>query len=334
MPAMGAAWAQGGLGRWAAWGCSPDHRLSAPGVMRRAYYEAWLGRLSGSGTRSRGRRKGCRYIGGCVAFINIAKCNFLTVFGIRQLHHPWVFCIAAGAASFSPSFVEKRDVDRKIAGRSFWPFSPSAFSLIGTFIVRSGMLTSVACLRQRPQSGGVYILGILCSFMGGCAAALIAFRARLEWEAKGRVLDRQPGKPASSRVKQPPARGSPTFVVFNRHDLAPLSSRDVRWDRTVSGPVRPSSTWPLPPPSSSCWPWPCQDRLRHCCRGKRAKIGRALQGSLVAGDGSRGGARGPCWNLTHTAIPNRVKLSVGCFAPGSGVVGLSVWLEWRAPCRL
>lgn len=56
------------------------------------------------------------------------------------------------------------------------------FSLIGTFIVRSGVLTSVHAFANDPERG-VFILAILAIFMGG-ALVLFAFRAGA-MEAKG-----------------------------------------------------------------------------------------------------------------------------------------------------
>ncbi len=56
------------------------------------------------------------------------------------------------------------------------------FSLVGTFIVRSGVLTSVHAFASDPARG-VFILGILGVFMGG-ALTLFAFRASA-MEAKG-----------------------------------------------------------------------------------------------------------------------------------------------------
>jgi len=56
------------------------------------------------------------------------------------------------------------------------------FSLIGTFIVRSGLLTSVHAFANDPERG-VFILFILVAFIGG---ALILFAARAQaMEAKG-----------------------------------------------------------------------------------------------------------------------------------------------------
>ena len=50
-----------------------------------------------------------------------------------------------------------------------------SFSLLGTFLVRSGVLTSVHAFATDPTRG-VFILAILCLFIGG-ALALFAFRA-------------------------------------------------------------------------------------------------------------------------------------------------------------
>ncbi|MEH6718948.1 MAG: heme lyase CcmF/NrfE family subunit [Aurantimonas endophytica] len=50
-----------------------------------------------------------------------------------------------------------------------------SLSLLGTFLVRSGVLTSVHAFAVDPERG-VFILGILCIFIGG-SLALFAFRA-------------------------------------------------------------------------------------------------------------------------------------------------------------
>ncbi|WP_062211818.1 heme lyase CcmF/NrfE family subunit [Aureimonas sp. AU12] len=50
-----------------------------------------------------------------------------------------------------------------------------SFSLLGTFLVRSGVLTSVHAFAVDPERG-VFILGILCVFIGG-SLALFALRA-------------------------------------------------------------------------------------------------------------------------------------------------------------
>ena len=90
---------------------------------------------------------------------------------------PWLF---AAALLHSAIVVEKREALKSwtilLAILAF------GFSLIGTFIVRSGVLTSVHAFANDPERG-VFILMILAFFMGG---ALILFAARASvMEAKG-----------------------------------------------------------------------------------------------------------------------------------------------------
>jgi cytochrome c-type biogenesis protein CcmF len=90
---------------------------------------------------------------------------------------PWLF---AAALLHSAIVVEKREALKSwtilLAILAF------GFSLIGTFIVRSGLLTSVHAFAMDPERG-VFILMILAVFMGG-ALMLFALRAG-EMEAKG-----------------------------------------------------------------------------------------------------------------------------------------------------
>ncbi|WP_121061695.1 heme lyase CcmF/NrfE family subunit [Chachezhania antarctica] len=90
---------------------------------------------------------------------------------------PWLL---AGALLHSAIVVEKREALKSwtilLAILAF------GFSLIGTFIVRSGVLTSVHAFANDPERG-VFILMILAFFTGG-ALTLYAARARL-LEAKG-----------------------------------------------------------------------------------------------------------------------------------------------------
>ena len=90
---------------------------------------------------------------------------------------PWLF---AAALLHSAIVVEKREALKSwtilLAILAF------GFSLIGTFIVRSGLLTSVHAFAMDPDRG-VFILMILAAFMGG-ALTLFAFRAPV-LEAKG-----------------------------------------------------------------------------------------------------------------------------------------------------
>jgi cytochrome c-type biogenesis protein CcmF len=90
---------------------------------------------------------------------------------------PWLL---AAALLHSAIVVEKREALKSwtilLAIMAF------GFSLIGTFIVRSGVITSVHAFANDPERG-VYILAILLVFMGG---ALILFAARASaMEAKG-----------------------------------------------------------------------------------------------------------------------------------------------------
>jgi cytochrome c-type biogenesis protein CcmF len=90
---------------------------------------------------------------------------------------PWLF---AAALLHSAIVVEKREALKSwtilLAILAF------GFSLIGTFIVRSGVLTSVHAFANDPERG-VFILLILGVFMGG-ALTLFALRASA-MEAKG-----------------------------------------------------------------------------------------------------------------------------------------------------
>lgn len=90
---------------------------------------------------------------------------------------PWLL---AGALVHSAIVVEKREALKSwtilLAILAF------GFSLIGTFIVRSGVITSVHAFANDPERG-VFILAILAVFMGG---ALVLFAARASvMEAKG-----------------------------------------------------------------------------------------------------------------------------------------------------
>jgi cytochrome c-type biogenesis protein CcmF len=90
---------------------------------------------------------------------------------------PWLF---AAALLHSAIVVEKREALKSwtilLAILAF------GFSLIGTFIVRSGVLTSVHAFANDPERG-VFILAILVVFTGG-ALTLFAARAQV-MEAKG-----------------------------------------------------------------------------------------------------------------------------------------------------
>ncbi len=84
---------------------------------------------------------------------------------------PW---LAATALLHSAVVVEKRDTLK--AWTILLAILSFALSLLGTFLVRSGVLTSVHAFATDP-SRGVFILAILALFVGG-SFALFAFRAQ------------------------------------------------------------------------------------------------------------------------------------------------------------
>ncbi|MFN7222486.1 MAG: heme lyase CcmF/NrfE family subunit [Paracoccaceae bacterium] len=90
---------------------------------------------------------------------------------------PWLL---AAALLHSAIVVEKRESLK--AWTILLAIMAFGFSLIGTFIVRSGVITSVHSFANDPERG-VFILMILAVFMGG-ALTLFAFRAG-SMEAKG-----------------------------------------------------------------------------------------------------------------------------------------------------
>jgi cytochrome c-type biogenesis protein CcmF len=83
---------------------------------------------------------------------------------------PW---LAATALLHSAAVMEKRDALK--IWTIFLAILAFSLSLLGTFLVRSGVLTSVHSFATDPQRG-VFILAILVFFIGG-SLALFAFRA-------------------------------------------------------------------------------------------------------------------------------------------------------------
>ena len=83
---------------------------------------------------------------------------------------PWLI---AGALLHSAIVVEKRNALK--VWTILLAILAFSLSLVGTFLVRSGVLTSVHAFAVDPARG-VFILGILCVFIGG-ALALYAWRA-------------------------------------------------------------------------------------------------------------------------------------------------------------
>ncbi len=144
------------------------------------------------------------------------------------------------------------------------------FSLIGTFIVRSGVLTSVHAFANDPERG-IFILMILAFFMGG-ALLLFALRAGT-MEAKGvfSTVSRESGLVVNNLIL-----AVSCFVVFIG-TIWPLLA-EMFFDRTLSvGP--PFFNAAFTPfvfglavvlPIAAMLPW------------KRAKIGRSLRGLIPA----------------------------------------------------
>jgi len=172
---------------------------------------------------------------------------------------PWLI---AAALLHSAIVVEKRETLKSwtilLAILAF------GFSLIGTFIVRSGVLTSVHAFANDPERG-VFILLILGFFMGG-ALLLFAFRAGT-MEAKGvfSTVSRESGLVVNNLLL-----AVSTFVVFIG-TIWPLIA-EMFWDRTLSvGPPFFNAAFTpfmlalaVALPIGAMLPW------------KRARIGRTL----------------------------------------------------------
>ncbi|WP_347266370.1 heme lyase CcmF/NrfE family subunit [Paracoccus sp. (in: a-proteobacteria)] len=134
---------------------------------------------------------------------------------------PWLI---AAALLHSAIVVEKREVLKSwtilLAILAF------GFSLIGTFIVRSGVITSVHSFASDPARG-VFILGILAVFVGG-ALALFALRAA-SMQAKGVFA---PVSREGALVLNNILLAVSAFVVFIG-TVWPLVA-EMLWDRKLS----------------------------------------------------------------------------------------------------
>jgi cytochrome c-type biogenesis protein CcmF len=176
------------------------------------------------------------------------------------------------------------------------------FSLIGTFIVRSGVLTSVHAFANDPERG-VFILMILGVFMGG-ALLLFAFRAGA-MEAKGvfSTVSRESGLVFNNLLL-----AVSTFVVFIG-TIWPLIA-EMFFDRTLSvGP--PFFDAAFTPfvfaaaavlPIGAMLPW------------KRASVARPLRALI------------PAFVLAVASVLLTWAMFTGRSAIGPIGVGLSVWL--------
>lgn len=173
---------------------------------------------------------------------------------------PWLI---AAALLHSAIVVEKRESLK--AWTILLAIIAFGFSLTGTFIVRSGVITSVHSFANDPERG-VFILMILATFMGG-ALTLFAFRASA-LEAKGlfSTISRESALLANNVLLAVAA-----FVVFIG-TVWPLVAEMV-WNRKLSV-GEPFFNAAFPPfmillalilPIGAMMPW------------KRAEIGRALK---------------------------------------------------------
>lgn len=173
---------------------------------------------------------------------------------------PWLI---AAALLHSAIVVEKREALKSwtilLAILAF------GFSLIGTFIVRSGIITSVHAFSNDPERG-MFILLILAVFMGG-AFTLYAFRAGA-MEAKGvfSTVSRESGLVLNNLFL-----AVSSFVVFIG-TIWPLVA-EMFWGRTVSvGPPFFNAAFTpfafaiaVALPIGAVLPW------------KRAQLGRAMR---------------------------------------------------------
>ena len=134
---------------------------------------------------------------------------------------PWLI---AAALLHSAIVVEKRESLK--AWTILLAIMAFGFSLIGTFIVRSGVITSVHSFANDPERG-VFILMILGVFMGG-ALTLFAFRASA-LEAKGlfSIVSRESALLANNVLL-----AVSCFVVFIG-TIWPLVA-EMLWDRKLS----------------------------------------------------------------------------------------------------
>ena len=134
---------------------------------------------------------------------------------------PWLI---AAALLHSAIVVEKREALK--AWTILLAILAFGFSLIGTFIVRSGIITSVHAFATDPARG-IFILAILAVFTGG-ALTLFAFRASA-MEAKGLFA---PVSRESALVANNLLLAVACFVVFVG-TIWPLVAEMV-WGRTLS----------------------------------------------------------------------------------------------------
>ena len=116
---------------------------------------------------------------------------------------PWLI---AGALLHSATVVEKRETLK--AWTILLAILAFGFSLIGTFIVRSGVITSVHAFANDPDRG-VFILAILGLFMGGALVLFAASASAMETKGVFAFVSRESALVANNLLLAVSA-----FVVF------------------------------------------------------------------------------------------------------------------------
>ena len=229
---------------------------------------------------------------------------------------PWLL---AAALLHSAIVVEKREALKSwtilLAILAF------GFSLIGTFIVRSGVITSVHSFASDP-SRGVFILGILALFVGG---ALTLFAARAgTMQAKGvfGLVSRE-----SALVLNNILLAVSALVVFVG-TIWPLVA-EMFWDRklSVGAPFFDTAFTPfmvilaVALPLGAMMPW------------KRAQFGRLLR-PLFPALALALAAAGLAWTL-ETGRPVLALVAAGLGAWLVAGAGAELWVRaGRTPVRL
>src|SRR5210317_199807 len=134
---------------------------------------------------------------------------------------PWLI---SAALLHSAIVVEKRDALK--SWTILLAIIAFGFSLIGAFIVRSGVLTSVHAFANDPERG-VYLLGITAVFMGGALTLYAARAGSLQAKGVFGLVSRE-----SALVANNVLLAVATFVVF-LGTVWPLIAEMI-WDRKVS----------------------------------------------------------------------------------------------------
>ncbi len=210
---------------------------------------------------------------------------------------PWLI---ATALLHSAIVVEKRESLK--AWTVLLAIIAFGFSLIGTFIVRSGVLTSVHAFANDPERG-VFILLILGVFMGGGLTLFAARASALEAKGAFAVISRE-----SALVVNNLLLAVACFVVFIG-TIWPLVA-ELIWARklSVGAPFFDAAFTPfmvalaLVLPLGSVLPW------------KRAELGRAMR---------------PLWGAAALAVAGAAlvfALQTGRSALGPVGVALGIWI--------